>query len=204
MRAIELHCGVLAWNGAPAKMVRDQLLQGSGKAPGMLYFFDCEFIQRGTGTVDLVSIGMVTLTGRELYLESSEFGPEAADEFVRTTVLARLGPKEKRLSRQSIKDSVVKFIGTEHPTWVAYYCAYDFVCLTELFGSFSQWPKGYPKVCWDLKCEALKLGEDKLPNQENKGEHHSLADARWLRQAYLYLEQKYGLRIPEESSTPDV
>jgi hypothetical protein len=164
----------------------------------MLYFFDCEFMQCGSGMIDLISIGIVSEDGREIYLESSEFDPAKANVFVRTNVLPKLGPVDERLSRKEIRDRIFQLIGKDSPTWMAYYSAYDFVCLAELFGSFDQLPKGYPKLCWDLKCEALKLGVDDLPHQATKGEHNSLADAKWLKEAYFYLKDKHGLTIPEQ------
>jgi hypothetical protein len=53
------------------------------------YWLDCEFIEDGK-TVDLVSIGIVAEDGRELYLQSVEFDPSKASEWVQDNVLPNL------------------------------------------------------------------------------------------------------------------
>lgn len=53
------------------------------------YFIDTEFLDTGS-TIDLVSIGIVCEDGRELYLQSVEFEPKNANEWVKENVLPRL------------------------------------------------------------------------------------------------------------------
>ena len=52
-------------------------------------FYDCEFLDDGK-TIELVSIGMVAEDGRELYLQSVEFDPKQANEWVKENVLPHL------------------------------------------------------------------------------------------------------------------
>jgi hypothetical protein len=47
-------------------------------------------------------------------------------------------------------------------------------------------PKGFPMYCRDIKQLCDELGNPKLPEQ-GKGEHNALEDARWNRNAYLWL-----------------
>lgn len=42
-----------------------------------------------------------------------------------------------------------------------------------------------------LKQWCKMLGDPRLPEQ-GKGEHHALADARWNKQAYEFLQKKEG------------
>ncbi len=55
----------------------------------MKYFIDTEFIEDGK-TIDLVSIGIVAEDGRELYLQSVEFDPSKASEWVQENVFPNL------------------------------------------------------------------------------------------------------------------
>lgn len=55
-------------------------------------------------------------------------------------------------------------------------------------------PKGWPMYTRDIKQWCDELGNPQLPEQ-GKGEHHALADARWSREAWLFLadyQDKYG------------
>lgn len=166
----------------------------------MKYFFDCEFLQNGGQKIDLVSIGFVREDGQTFYMESSEFNEGSANDFVKKEVLPRLGPREKRRPRAEIRKELLAWIGQDIPTFVAYYAAYDAVCLFELLGSFEAMPKGWPKLVWDLKQDILKLGNPDLPNQDKKGEHNALSDAHWLKDAYWFLHGRYGLTIPEHGA----
>lgn len=53
------------------------------------YFIDSEFIDDGK-TIDLISIGIVCEDGRELYLQSSQFAPELASQWVKDNVIDHL------------------------------------------------------------------------------------------------------------------
>ncbi len=55
------------------------------------YFYDCEFIDDGE-TIDLISIGFVAEDGRELYMQSTEFYPQKASQWVQGNVIPRLVP----------------------------------------------------------------------------------------------------------------
>lgn len=63
----------------------------------MRYFLDTEFIDSGQD-IDLISIGIVCEDGRELYLQSIDFAPHMANDWVRGHVYPHLvlcphGPK---------------------------------------------------------------------------------------------------------------
>lgn len=53
------------------------------------FYIDCEFIDTGS-TIDLISIGIVCNDGRELYLQSVEFDPEDANDWVKENVFPHL------------------------------------------------------------------------------------------------------------------
>lgn len=83
-----------------------------------------------------------------------------------------------------------------------WYCAYDHVCLAQLFGPMSDLPAGIPMWTNDLKQEHLRLGEPPLPEQES-GVHNALADARHIKAMAEHLART--ARTPEdaEEATPD-
>lgn len=160
-----------------------------------LYVLDTEFIQDGSQSIDLISIGIVAEDGRTYYAESSEFDLSRCNSFVREQVLPKLGPVDKRKTRAQIKDEIVAFVGAEEsPTFMAYYGAYDWVLFTELFGSFGSLPKAWPKLCWELKQFQLIAGFELLP-KHTTGEHNALADAQWTMAAWKDLEAK-GVKLP--------
>lgn len=72
------------------------------------------------------------------------------------------------------------------PEFWAYYGDYDWVALCQLFGTMMDLPQGWPKYCRDLKQWCDELGNPRLPTQ-GEGEHHALADARWNRQVWDFL-----------------
>jgi hypothetical protein len=160
-------------------------------------FYDTEFLDDGK-TIDLISIGMVTEDGRELYAVSSEFDQAAVLQHgwlmanvwpsLPTTKNPRgqrgldrldLGHPDVR-PRAQIARLVQDFVNaTPRPDLWAYYAAYDHVAYAQLFGPMSQLPAGLPMQTDDLVTEAKRLGltPRDLPQQE-AGHHNALADAR--------------------------
>lgn len=55
----------------------------------MRYFIDSEFIDDGK-TIDLISIGIVCEDGKELYLQSADFDPGMASQWVKDNVIDHL------------------------------------------------------------------------------------------------------------------
>jgi len=53
------------------------------------YWYDTEFVEDGK-TIDLISIGIVAEDGRELYMQSVEFDPRKASQWVKDHVLGYL------------------------------------------------------------------------------------------------------------------
>src|SRR5258707_7640569 len=80
-----------------------------------------------------------------------------------------------------IANEVREFIlATPGPELWAWYAAYDHVVLCQLWGPMVSLPEGVPMWTSDLKQEAERLGNPKVPEQES-GEHNALADARHCR-----------------------
>jgi len=163
----------------------------------MKYWFDTEFIEYPC-TIDLISIGIVSEDGRELYNISSEFDESKADPWVVENVINKLEPQPghphnsaicdtvQRLPKSEIAKNIQIFTGYEPSEFWAYYADYDWVVFCWLFGSMVKLPEGYPMYCRDIKQLADSLGNPDIPKQE-EGEHNALADARWNRDAWTYL-----------------
>jgi hypothetical protein len=156
------------------------------------YFLDTEFIEAGAGQpIHLLSIALVTLHGREYYTENADHSPVPPGDWVREHVLPRLGQvKPKPLYR--IAREIEEFCNPVvygKPEFWGYYADYDWVVFCQLFGSMIQLPKNYPMYCRDIKQWCDSLGNPKLP-EIGKDEHHALSDARWNREAWLFLERR--------------
>jgi hypothetical protein len=157
----------------------------------MKIYFDTEFIENGK-TIDLLSVGLVREDGSELYLESIDCNRSKASEWVVENVFPHLRghPHERR--RFEIAREVLLFAGDEPEFW-AYYADYDWVALCQLYGRMIDLPKAWPMFCRDLKQALDGVPEAEIPKQAGT-EHHALADARWVRQTHLWLQNPAGRR----------
>jgi hypothetical protein len=145
-------------------------------------WLDTEFIENGT-TIQLLSIGMVREDGATYYAEADWTLRSVANDWVKQNVLPQLtGPVVRR---EQMTNDIVAFCGKRPEFW-GYYADYDWVVLCQLFGTMMDLPKGWPMYCRDIKQWCDMLGNPKLPEQD-KGEHHALADARWNRAAWEFL-----------------
>lgn len=177
----------------------------------MRYWFDTEFIEDGK-TIDLISIGIVAEDGRELYLESRECNLNRASAWVQENVIPHLTANVWDLV--AIATDVRNFMAPVQygkPEVWAYYAAYDWVALCQLFGTMMDLPKGWPMYCRDVKQLCDDLGNPTLPEQTST-EHHALADARWTREAWEFLQSvklaeklrdEVALKIAAEIVGPD-
>lgn len=74
----------------------------------------------------------------------------------------------------------------EEPEFWGYFCDYDWVVLCGLYGRMNDLPPEFPMYCRDLKQEMDRIDVSgmNLPDQP-ENQHHALADARWIRDAYI-------------------
>lgn len=156
-------------------------------------WYDTEFLEDGS-TIELISIGMVREDGAEYYAINRDM-PEARiweHEWLRKNVVPSLpltpGPRVPHCwldvdhpdvkPRRQIADEVMRFVlGVDKPELWAWYAAYDHVALCQLFGRMIHLPSGFPMFTCDLKQEAVRLGNPRVPEQLS-GVHNALADAR--------------------------
>ncbi|TNF15451.1 MAG: 3'-5' exoribonuclease [Rhodobacteraceae bacterium] len=148
----------------------------------MRIWLDTEFIEDGN-TIELLSIGMVREDGATYYAEPAETDRSRADEWVTAKVLPHLhGPVRPRAE---IADELIQFAGAAPEFW-AYYAAYDWVALCQLYGRMIDIPAGWPMFCRDVQQLRAELGVEVLPPQEST-EHNALADALWTKAAHEFL-----------------
>jgi len=173
----------------------------------MRYWFDTEFIEDGR-TIDLISIGIVAEDGREFYGQNAicDFGN--ASGWVEDNVLVHLQEFDLNCyqpanpstlaapwySKSELAVAIQQFISGDKPEFWAYYADYDWVVLCQLFGTMMDLPKGWPMYCRDIKQWCDMLGNPKLPVQSDT-EHHALADARWNKTAWEFLDRYHWIVI---------
>ena len=150
----------------------------------MKIWFDTEFMEDGK-TIELLSIGAEREDSATFYAECKEADHSKASEWVKANVLPKLTGGAARMPRYLIAESFKKFCGERPELW-AYYADYDWVALCQLYGTMMDLPKGWPMFCRDVKQLCVSVGNPKLPPQT--GEHHALADAKWTRAAWDFLQ----------------
>ena len=151
----------------------------------MKYYLDTEFIEDGR-TIDLISIGLVREDGATYYAENIECDLSRASQWVRDNVLIHLGGKMAPVRRYMIANDIRAFVSDKPEFW-AYYADYDWVVLCQLYGTMMDLPEGWPMYCRDVKQFCDCLDNPKLPEQIST-EHHALADAKWTKEAWEFLE----------------
>lgn len=157
----------------------------------MKIFLDTEFIEDGK-TIDLLSLALVAEDGRELYVVNTDAKLEQANEWVKLNVIPQLYKNIEPItihatSHNKIKDFVLDFVGNTRPEFWGYYADYDWVVFCQLFGPMITLPKNFPMYCNDIKQLCKSLGNPNL-RQPVKDEHHALADARWNKTSFEFLQ----------------
>ncbi len=173
------------------------------------YYIDEEFAEDGK-TIALISIGIISEDGRELYLQSVDFDEYKVNPWVQEHVLPHLllcpccghkcnhedvGKCRSKLcmwrTDEQIKQEVTAFMDPEKygkPQFIGWCCSYDHVALCQLFGPMVNIPAGWPYHIHDIQCvlEDRKIPDDQLPQQEGQV-HNALQDARQIKKIWEML-----------------
>ncbi len=165
-----------------------------------IIFFDTEFTYLDPKKGSLLSIGLIKMSGEELYFEFEYDGP--MDPWVKKHVIPTLS--EKKVTRVEAIKQLRTFVGTEKPYLMAYVNQFDAIYWYELFGS----PKDHPAfwIPLDFASVLFALGYD--PNSMGKKSffkslrldkdeytlHNALDDARLLRDTYIAL-MRHGVIV---------
>ena len=155
----------------------------------MKYWFDTEFIDNGN-TLELISLGIISEDGRTYYAENHQCKLDTACEWVKENVIKQLGLLENRKSREQIKQDLIIFTAQDpNPIFWAWYGAYDWVAISQLFGRMLDVPVNWPHLVMDVKQLCVMLGNPKVPEQKTT-KHHALNDAIWTKEVYNFLVKK--------------
>lgn len=166
----------------------------------MRVFFDTEFLEDGS-TIKLISIGMVREDGATFYAETPNAQEIAnSDEWLRKNVLPHLRWEQAETLIPELAERIREFVGPNPEFW-AYYAAYDWVALCQLYGRMIDLPDGFPFYCRDLQ-QAIDLAGVGKPPKQTAGEHDALADALWTRDAWLWLRDNGGSHLLVPSALP--
>lgn len=154
----------------------------------MKIWFDTEFYEDGK-TIELISIGAINEAGGLFYAETpNAFDLANADPWLANNVAPHLEGGDCIMDRDAIASGLIEFVGPNPEFW-AYYADYDWVVLCQLFGRMIDLPKGWPMYCRDIKQLCDSQGNPKLPEQMS-AEHNALADAKWAKDAWEFLEKR--------------
>lgn len=168
----------------------------------MKFFIDAEFWERPGHPIELISLGVVSGIGTELYVINGDFDwdrQELKEDPSGRWLLEHVEPHIDDVcgivsTPEEVGKLLAKFVmrevpGEEVEFW-GYCSAYDWVVLCQLYGRLVDLPKGFPNYCNDLKQLLFQLGESALPSlPEKPGEHCSILDARWNRESWIALMQ---------------
>lgn len=160
-----------------------------------LIFIDTEFSDLDPYKGEVLSIGIVKLSGEELYIEL-EFDGESS-EWVMQRIVPML--KAPKVTRERAVEMVCDFLGDSQPYAVAFVDNYDVIYLTKLFGAgnlpFRWMTIDFATVLFMMGVNPVKFlaGEKGAVNFYKKlginigkyKQHHALDDARLLRDVWL-------------------
>jgi hypothetical protein len=173
----------------------------------MFVFVDTEF--NSFEYQDLVSVGLVSLTGVEHYVEikpdvtgDEGWDPKLCSQFVRDVVWPMLGPADRAMTRTQAARSIVSWLSSLGSQDVVILCDHpvDWQLLSELTKPFLHHPRtGRLETCTaaNESLDAPQLSarlytpsraaelvrSDGFSNGLRR--HHALDDAKALRQAWL-------------------
>lgn len=180
----------------------------------MNIFFDTEFTGLHKDTT-LISIGLVTETGKTFYAEFNDYDQSQVDEWIQKNVIDNLEFNHLDTHMSSHDDCVEmkgpkKYVGECLRIWLEHLnapiqlvsdvCHYDMILFIDLFGSAFDLPKQVCPACHDINQDiaeywdknelwAFDMSREKIvPPIEGK-KHNSLYDAKVIKAIYNYVHQ---------------
>ena len=160
-----------------------------------LIFIDTEFTSLDPSTGQILSIGIVKLSGEELYLELEYEG--AVDPWVSKNIMPTLTGVKVGLAEA--KKLVKKFVGSKKPFAVAFVDNYDNLYFVKMFG-VGKLPFNWMTIDFTSILFANGINPTKFLASESEAKalyrglgidlqkykaHYALDDARLLRDAWL-------------------
>jgi hypothetical protein len=159
-----------------------------------IIFYDTEFSSLDPYVGEILSVGLINLTGEELYLELEYSGQYS--QWVKDNILSDL--KAPKVSRKDATNQIKSFIGNEKPYMLAFVNNFDVVYTYKLFGIENQpfhWiPIDFASILFAYGIDPEDYNEQKIsffeklhidPTKYNH--HNALDDAKLLKDTYLAL-----------------
>lgn len=158
-----------------------------------IIFLDTEFSSLDPYKGEILSIGLVKLNGKKLYLELEYDG--SVDKWVRENIIPTL--KEKKYSKDEVIKKINKFVGKKKPFIISYVNQYDAIYTYKLFGKGNEpffWlPVDFASILFGMGIDPESYSPDDKKNFFKKigidaskyKMHNALDDARLLRDVYL-------------------
>lgn len=186
----------------------------------MKYWLDTEFLNRGAGhPIDLISIGIVAEDNREYYGINVEapLGVMVRDGWVRQNLWPTLPlipwqevgaigvadwdhehddiPFVKQIEGEDgLREEVYQFLIAEgEPEIWGSYSGFDYVVLSQLFGSFNDRRPLMPKLIYDIQqvlqpsLETFTKTAGATRPRQVGARHHALEDARHTRDTFNWM-----------------
>ncbi|AHH20786.1 putative bacteriophage protein [Nocardia nova SH22a] len=165
-----------------------------------VYCYDLEFLEDGR-TIELISIGLVSETGREYYAVNADMPVDRIknNRWLMNNVWPSLPLRGRKVNtgypsgesvgvldtastllrpRWVIANEVREFLLAEdEPVLWADFGAYDHVALCQLWGPMIRKPEGIPMFTHDLE-QAIALVPGFVKPEQAEGQHNALEDAR--------------------------
>lgn len=161
----------------------------------MRYYLDTEFYET-PGSIELISLGMVSEDGRELYFETPESRKLCQQtDWLFNNVLPHLKAKYDvdRPNKDEQKKIILEFIGDDKsPEFYGYYADYDWVVFCWIFGRMIDLPEHFPMYCIDLKQILDASGMEVPDGLEPQNAHDVLADAYYHKRIHNWIESLPG------------
>jgi len=159
-------------------------------------FYDAEFSHLDLEIGELLSIGLVKLDGKTLYLEFKH--NDDCHPWVKKHVLPNLN--KRKISKEKGIEKIMKFFGhasieSEKPYLVSYVNQFDAIFWYKLFGG----AKKHPAFWIPIDFASILFAHGKSPNSMGKKKffedlkinnakytkHNALDDAKLLREVYI-------------------
>lgn len=161
-----------------------------------IIFIDTEFSTLDPCKGEILSIGIVKLSGESLYLELKFEGETSA--WVKENILPTL--KDKKISKERAIKMINKFVGKNKPYAIGFIPQHDTLYLYKLFGidnhPFNWFPIDFASILFSQGInpeEYFKrsfLENIKVDTLKYKHTHNALDDAMLLREVFIKFFKK--------------
>ena len=151
----------------------------------MKYFIDTEY-QLASGTIGLISVGIISDDGREFYAEVAGARHWVTSSWIREHVLPHLQGGDVAMPGSDLTDKLRRFIGDDIPEFWGWCCGIDYAVLCALFG-MDDWPMGWPYFFNDIAQSAREEGIVLEQIAVPFGRHHAMDDAREIKRLWEHL-----------------